>query len=111
VLNSYHSPATLILIKNNVNVTSCRADEYCDTDAHCNSQHKKTHACPCVGSETAALVRFCKIKHVSESDILGPIDYFSDIENLISLERAMLADYSLRNKKKIFPFFMSISLL
>jgi len=46
---------------------------------------------------------------VSESDILGPIDYFSDIENLVSFERAMLADYSLRNKIKVFPFFMSIS--
>jgi len=40
---------------------------------------------------------------------LGPIDYFSDIENLGKFERAMLADYSLRNKTKIFPFFMSIS--
>ena len=26
---------------------------------------------------------------VSESDILGPIDHFSDIENLVSFERAM----------------------
>ena len=31
--------------------------------------------------------------YVSESDILGPIDYLSDIENLVSLERAMVADY------------------
>jgi len=36
--------------------------------------------------------------YVSESDILGPIDYFSDIENLVSFERAMLADYSLEIK-------------
>jgi len=35
--------------------------------------------------------------YVSESDILGPIDYFSYIDNLVSFERAMLADYSLRN--------------
>jgi len=26
---------------------------------------------------------------VSESDILGPIDYLSDIENLVSFERAI----------------------
>jgi len=31
--------------------------------------------------------------YVSESDILGPIDNFSDIENLVSLERVMFADY------------------
>jgi len=49
------------------------------------------------------------IINVSESDILGPTDYFSDIENLVSFERAMFADYSLRNKIKIFPFYMSIS--
>jgi len=30
---------------------------------------------------------------VSESDILGPIDYFSDIEILVSFERGMFADY------------------
>ena len=46
---------------------------------------------------------------VSESDILGPIDCFSDIEILVSFERVMLADYSLRNKIKIIPFLMSIS--
>jgi len=27
---------------------------------------------------------------VSESEILGPIDYLSDVENLISFERAMI---------------------
>jgi len=35
-------------------------------------------------------------ENVSESDILGPIDYFSDIENLVSLERAMFADYNFK---------------
>ena len=38
------------------------------------------------------------LTYVSESDILGPIDYFSDIENLVSFERSIFADYSLRNK-------------
>jgi len=33
---------------------------------------------------------------VSESDTLGPIDYFSDIENLVSFERAMFEDYSFK---------------
>ena len=46
---------------------------------------------------------------MSESDILGPIDYFSDIEILVSFERDMFADYSFKNKMKIFLFFMSIS--
>jgi len=46
---------------------------------------------------------------VSESDILGPIDYFSDIEILVSFERDMFADYIFKNKMKIFLFFMSIS--
>jgi len=32
--------------------------------------------------------------NMSESDILGPIDYFSDIENLVSFERALFADYN-----------------
>ena len=41
---------------------------------------------------------------VSESDILGPIDYFRDIENLVSFERAMFENYSF--KHKIFLFFM-----
>ena len=40
---------------------------------------------------------------------LGLIDYFCINENLVSLERAMFADYSLKYKMKIFPFFMSIS--
>jgi len=38
------------------------------------------------------------------SDILGPIDYFSDIEILVSFERDMFADYSFKNKMKIFLF-------
>jgi len=33
---------------------------------------------------------------VSESDILGPIDYFNDIDNLVSFERAMFADYNFK---------------
>jgi len=46
---------------------------------------------------------------VSESDILGPIDYLSDIENLVSFESAMFKDYSFKNRTKIFRLFMSIS--
>jgi len=42
---------------------------------------------------------------VSESDILGPIEYVSDIENIVSFERAMFADYIFNNKIKIFLFF------
>ena len=47
--------------------------------------------------------------YVSESDILGPIAYFSDIENLVSFERAMFEDINFKNKTKIFLLFMSIS--
>ena len=36
------------------------------------------------------------LTYVSESDILGPIDNFSDIKNLVSFERAMLADYDFK---------------
>jgi len=50
-----------------------------------------------------------KSVYVSESDILGPIAYFSDIENLISFERAMFEDYNFKNRMKIFLLFMSIS--
>jgi len=46
---------------------------------------------------------------VSKSDILGPIDYLSDIENLVSFEIAMFEDNSLIHKMKIFLLFMSIS--
>ena len=46
--------------------------------------------------------------YVSESDILGPIDYFSNIEKLVSFESAMFADNSFKNKMKIYTFFMSI---
>jgi len=42
-------------------------------------------------------------------DILGPIDYLSDIENLVSFERAMFEDYIFKHKMKIFLLFMSIS--
>jgi len=34
--------------------------------------------------------------YVSESDILGPIDYLSDIENSEWFESAMFADYSFK---------------
>jgi len=51
------------------------------------------------------------IEYVSESDILGPIANFSDIENLVSFERAMFEDYNFENRTKIFLLFMSISLL
>jgi len=52
------------------------------------------------------MVRQTCWQYVSESDILGPIDYFSDIEHLVSYEWAILADYSSRNKMKIFPLFI-----
>jgi len=41
---------------------------------------------------------------VSESDILGPIDYLSDIKNLVSFERVMFGDYSFKYKAQIFLF-------
>jgi len=31
---------------------------------------------------------------MSVSEILGPIDFFSDIKNLVSFERDMIEDYS-----------------
>ena len=46
---------------------------------------------------------------MSESDILGPNAYFSDIENLVSLERAKFKDYNFKYRTKIFLLFMSIS--
>ena len=47
--------------------------------------------------------------YVSESDILGPIAYFSDIEKLVTFERAMFEDYNFKYRTKIFLLFMSIS--
>jgi len=41
---------------------------------------------------------------VSKSEMLGPIDYLSDIQNFVSLERAMFADYSLKYNEDI-PIF------
>jgi len=41
--------------------------------------------------------------------MLGPIDFFNDIEILVSFEWDMFADYIFKNKMKIFLFFMSIS--
>jgi len=49
--------------------------------------------------------------NVSESDILGPIDYLSDIENLVSFERTVCEDYSFKYRTKIFLLFILISLL
>jgi len=46
---------------------------------------------------------------MSKSEILGPIDYLSDIENLVSNERAMLEDYSFKYRTKIVLLCMSIS--
>ena len=46
-----------------------------------------------------------KLSYMSESDTLGPIDNFSDTEMLVSFERDMFADYSFKNKMKIFPNF------
>ena len=43
---------------------------------------------------------------MSESKILGPIYYFSDIEILVSFERDMFADYRFKNDMKILLFFM-----
>jgi len=50
-----------------------------------------------------------KLIYVSESDILGPNAYFSDIENLVSFERAMFEDFNFKIRTKIFLLFMSIS--
>jgi len=36
------------------------------------------------------------------SDILGPIENLNDIENLVSFERAMIADYGFKYRIKIF---------
>jgi len=44
------------------------------------------------------------LKYVSASDILGPIDYFSDIDILVSFERDMFADYIFFLNEDI-PFF------
>jgi len=40
--------------------------------------------------------------NVSQSDIVGPIDYLSDIENLVSFERVMFQDYSIQYQIQIF---------
>jgi len=48
-------------------------------------------------------------QYVSESDILGPIAYFDDIEKLISFERTMFEDYNFNFRTKKFLLFMSMS--
>jgi len=40
---------------------------------------------------------------VSESDILGPIHYLGDIENLVSCERAMFEDNSFKLENEKIP--------
>ena len=40
---------------------------------------------------------------MSESDILGPIEDFSDIENLASFEWAMFEDYSFKQIMVVSP--------
>jgi len=44
---------------------------------------------------------------VYESDILGLIDFLSDIEYSVSFERAMIEDYSLTYRTNLFVLFMS----
>ena len=41
---------------------------------------------------------------MSVSDILCPIDYYSDIENLVSFEMAMFADYDFKYSMIIYLF-------
>jgi len=41
------------------------------------------------------------LTYVSESDILGPNDDFSAIENFVSFERVMFEDYSFKYRIKI----------
>jgi len=48
---------------------------------------------------------------VSESDILGPNDYLSDIKNMESFEKTMFEDYGLKHNTKIFLLCISISAL
>jgi len=54
------------------------------------------------------VVRLANKTYVSQSDILGPIDYLSDIENLVSFERFTFGDYSFEYKIQIFILFVSI---
>ena len=49
-----------------------------------------------------------RLQYVSESDILGPIAYFSNIENLVSFKRAIFEVFNFKNRTKIFLLFMSI---
>jgi len=39
--------------------------------------------------------------YVSESDILGPMDHFSNIENLVSFEKALFEDNSFCRSVKL----------
>jgi len=39
---------------------------------------------------------------VSKPDILGPIENLNDIENMVSFERATIADYGFKYRIKIF---------
>ena len=46
--------------------------------------------------------------YVSESDVLGPIDYLNDIENLVLFERALFKDYSFKYRMNIFLYIIYI---
>jgi len=50
-------------------------------------------------------------KYVSKPDILGPNAYLSDIENLVSFERALLKDYSLIQIENIHIFYVNTTTL
>jgi len=56
-------------------------------------------------------VELIALLYVSKSEILGPIDYVSDIENVVSFERAMFEDYGCKYRIKIFLLFILLSLL
>jgi len=61
-----------------------------------------------INKKTRTMTRLSSII-VSESDILGPIDYFSGFENLVPFESAMFEDYSFKYRTKIFRLFMLMS--
>ena len=47
--------------------------------------------------------------NVMKSDILSTIDYLSDVENLVSFERAMFECNSYKYRTKLLLLYMSIS--
>ena len=46
---------------------------------------------------------------MSISDIFGPIDYVSNIKNLVSFKSVISEVYSIESGKQIFPSLMTIS--